>query len=452
MTDWETHVPRRRALCFVLMPFNKKRDTSSGEYVDFDLIYSSLIAPAIADAGLRSFRSDEEIQGGIFHKRLFERLTLCEYAIADLSHANANVFYELGVRHARRPWSTILMYQDVRPLPLDVAMDSALRYPIDVLDKPKETARLQEQLTRRLLAARERATDSPFFQLVSGLPLPEVDHRRVDAMLESVDQECEANRIIANAKRTGVAALRQARATLGDLIKDDPEVAVDLLLAFRAQESWSDMIDLVVGMTPLLAETLLVREQYALALSRSGAWGEAEEILTEIIQRRPSSETYGLLGGLYKRQWMEAVEAGRQLKVDALLESAEREYLKGFEADWRDPYPGVNAVTLRAVRGELDDDFKELLPVVRYSVRRRLTAAQPEYWDYASSLQLAVIEGDRKRASAALRGVITTVRESFEANTTAEGLESLTQLCRDRGDDRWLDEIVRKVRQIDADL
>jgi len=34
---------------------------------------------------------------------MFERLILCEYAVADLTTANANVFYELGIRHAIRP-------------------------------------------------------------------------------------------------------------------------------------------------------------------------------------------------------------------------------------------------------------------------------------------------------------------------------------------------------------
>src|SRR5947208_13155732 len=45
----------------------------------------------------------------IIHKPMFERLVLCEYAVADLTTANANVFYELGVRHAIRPRSTVLL-------------------------------------------------------------------------------------------------------------------------------------------------------------------------------------------------------------------------------------------------------------------------------------------------------------------------------------------------------
>ena len=60
---------------------------------------------------------------------MFERLILCEYAVADLTTANANVFYELGVRHAVRPWSTVLLFAEGgSQLPFDVAPLRALPY------------------------------------------------------------------------------------------------------------------------------------------------------------------------------------------------------------------------------------------------------------------------------------------------------------------------------------
>src|SRR5690242_7654357 len=99
----------QRPLCFVLMPFGKK-PTVAGATVDFDAVYHDLIAPAVDAAGLQTIRADEEMSGGIIHKPMFERLILCEYAVADLTTANANVFYELGVRHAVLPWSTALLF------------------------------------------------------------------------------------------------------------------------------------------------------------------------------------------------------------------------------------------------------------------------------------------------------------------------------------------------------
>ena len=77
-------------LCFVLMPFGQKPD-ASGATVDFDAVYRDFIAPAIEAAGMKPIRADQEMSGGIIHTPMFERLLLCEYAVADLTTANANV-------------------------------------------------------------------------------------------------------------------------------------------------------------------------------------------------------------------------------------------------------------------------------------------------------------------------------------------------------------------------
>src|SRR3954471_3012686 len=127
---------RLRPLCFVLMPFGQKPDATGG-LVDFDAVYRELIQPAIDDAGLQPIRADEEMTGGIIHKPMFERLVLCEYAVADLTTANANVFYELGVRHAVRPWSTILLFAaGGTQLPFDVQPLRAIPYQLGPDGKP----------------------------------------------------------------------------------------------------------------------------------------------------------------------------------------------------------------------------------------------------------------------------------------------------------------------------
>src|SRR5712691_13192252 len=98
-----------RPLCFVVSPLGQTPD-AAGVMIDFDAVYRDLIVPAIEEAGPESLRADEELTGGVIHKPMFERLILCEFAVADLTTANANVFYELGVRHAVRPCSTILLF------------------------------------------------------------------------------------------------------------------------------------------------------------------------------------------------------------------------------------------------------------------------------------------------------------------------------------------------------
>src|SRR5579863_4525442 len=114
-------------LCFVLMPFGQKRH-ELGHIIDFDAVYKDMIAPAIAAANLEPIRADEEHVGGAIHKPMFERLMLCEYAIADLTIANPNVYYELGIRHAMRPRSTVLLNASGTRLPFDLAIARATPY------------------------------------------------------------------------------------------------------------------------------------------------------------------------------------------------------------------------------------------------------------------------------------------------------------------------------------
>src|SRR4029077_6839859 len=80
-------------------------------------------------AGLLPVRADEEQSGGIIHKPMFERLILCEIAVADLTTANANVFYELGVRHAVKPATTKTSPRDRLAALWDVsAVDQHMRW------------------------------------------------------------------------------------------------------------------------------------------------------------------------------------------------------------------------------------------------------------------------------------------------------------------------------------
>src|SRR3954453_16918779 len=144
----------QRPLCFVLMPFGQKLSVG-GPAIDFAAVYKGLIAPAIDQAGLEPLRADEEMSGGVIHKPMFERLILCEYAVADLTTANANVFYELGVRHSVRPWSTILLFAEGgTQLPFDVRPLRAVPYRLGADGKPADPKTAAVVVKSRLVEAR----------------------------------------------------------------------------------------------------------------------------------------------------------------------------------------------------------------------------------------------------------------------------------------------------------
>lgn len=432
-------------LCFVVMPFGKKPNIAGG-MVDFDAVYQELIAPAIQAAGLQPLRADEEMTGGIIHKPMFERLILCEYAVADLTTANANVFYELGVRHAVRPWSTVLIFAaGGSQLPFDVAPLRALPYQLTPAGTLAEVATAKVALAQRLLEAKKGPTDSPLFQLMEDYP--DIDHTKTDVFREQVQYSAEMKGKLAKARQTGVEALRAVEQELGAIADVESGVVIDLFLSYRAVKAWADMVALVQKMSPPLAATVMVQEQLALALNRAGQGEEAERVLLDLLEKRgPGSETYGILGRVYKDRWEAAVKAGQEFLARGLLDKAIDAYRRGFEADWRDAFPGINAVTLMELKEPPDPGRGQLIPVVAYAVERRIAAGKPDYWDHATRLELAVLAKDGEKALAALGDALAAVRESWEPETTARNLRLIREARARRQEE------VPWARQIEAEL
>jgi hypothetical protein len=198
------------------------------------------------------------------------------------------------------------------------------------------------------------------------------------------------------------------------------------------------MVALVRKMSWPLAATAMVQEQLGFALNRAKRHDEAEKVLTDLVERcGPSSETLGILGRVYKDRWEEALEVSDSIRAQGFLTKAISAYLRGFEADWRDAYPGVNAVTLMEVQEPPDPRRERLVAVVRYAVERRIADGNPDYWDHATRLELAVLGKDESGANDALAAALVAMREAWEGVTTARNLRLIREAreCRDQAVD-----------------
>jgi tetratricopeptide (TPR) repeat protein len=203
------------------------------------------------------------------------------------------------------------------------------------------------------------------------------------------------------------------------------------------------MVDLVAAFPKPLGQSTLVREQQGFALNRLGRKDEAEAVLKEIIAvRGASSETNGLLGRVYKDRWEAEQKAGNAFAARGWLKKAIATYLQGFESDWRDAYPGINAVTLMELASPPDPRRGELLPVVTYAVKRRLAKGTPDYWDHATLLELAVLSRDQGAAEDAAANALAAVRELWEPETTARNLSLIGAARAASGEQpAWADDI-----------
>jgi hypothetical protein len=426
-----------RPLCFVLMPFGVKAGADCRQ-VDFDDLYRTVIAPAVEDADLDVIRADEERDGGIIHKPMFERLVLCPFAVADLTLANANVFYELGVRHAVRPYTTVLLFEEGgQRLPFDVAPLRAIPYRVRPGGEVDDPAALHAAIVERLDAAQDPSTDSPLYQLLDGFVAPDIARLKTDVFRERVrySESVKARLADARAAPGPAVAVAAVHDSLRPINNREAGVAVDLLLSYREAGDHAAMITLVGEMAPPVASSVLVREQLAFALNREGRGFEAErELLAVYTRHGPSSETLGLLGRVYKDRWEQARQEG-SAAAPALLQKAIDAYRRGFEADWHDAYPGVNAATLLECQGPGQSAIAELVPVVRYAAGRRIATAGGDFWDHATLLELAVLSRDDVEAAVRLGAALVEGPAPWMRETAAGNLGLIAEAREGAGED-----------------
>jgi hypothetical protein len=162
----------------------------------------------------------------------------------------------------------------------------------------------------------------------------------------------------------------------------------------------------------------------------------------------PSSETNALLGRIYKDRWRAAKKQDLP-EARALLKNAIEAYLAGFEADWRDAYPGINAVTLMEMMAKPDPRQTVILPVVRYSSARK-AGKNPDYWDHATLLELAVLARDIDDAQEKLDDALAVLPkpEPWQLKSTAGNLNDIREARDARGEDTsWLTRIMDRLNE-----
>ena len=169
--------------CFVVMPYGQKpvpvdepgSDSLRFETFDFDAVYRELIQPCLDAEGFKPIRSDEEANAGMIHQQMIQRIIDSDLVIVDVSSWNANVFYELGIRHTAQKSGTLIIRREAEKLPFNIAGMRAIDYPSFRMTKEwSEGGDRVEGARDRLRAAiiaslRPGLPDSPVHTLVPGL-------------------------------------------------------------------------------------------------------------------------------------------------------------------------------------------------------------------------------------------------------------------------------------------
>jgi hypothetical protein len=120
MSDISNAIPADKKRCFVVMGFGLKTDFATGRKLDLNKSYRLLIKPVVESKDISCIRADEILLSGPIDVPMYQELLKADLVIADLSTANVNAFYELGIRHALRPRTTIVISEDKLSYPFDV--------------------------------------------------------------------------------------------------------------------------------------------------------------------------------------------------------------------------------------------------------------------------------------------------------------------------------------------
>ena len=313
------------------------------------------------------FRADEELRAGEMRKDMFQELLLADLVVVDLSIDNANVWYELGVRHGLRKRGVVQIGCREDRLPFDVVTDRTLRYRLK--DGAPDPATLEldraklANFAAQTMAAWHGWKVSPVYQLVPYLEEPEWRTLAVPGSQEFWDRYDDW------ARRVEVARLKNRPGDILVLAEETPTWVLRLEARRMAAQALTKLgqfklaLDQFERALKIDPTDRVCRQQKGILLGRLGRREEAKEHIRGIVDDDPKDvEAWCLLGRVLKDEWVSrwrqpGTPAPQMRELAAaeqahLIEAVEP-YLKAFMQDPRHFHAGINALILRHVHVHL---------------------------------------------------------------------------------------------------
>lgn len=329
--------------CFVLMGFGEKTDYRTQRKLNLDKTYN-IIRMAVEECGLECIRADDIVHAGVIDKPMYEQLLEADIAIADLSTSNENAIYELGIRHALRPNTTIVIAEKQFSFPFDLNHVLIRTYEhlgtgIDY----EEADRLKSALKKVIRNLVEKSEiDSPVYTFLHDLIPPSRSGKSPGA---------------ADSDDVPVTAPSGEKPQSGDTFS----ILLDAFHDARSKEDFISAQALISRLRELQPDDPYLIQQHALVTYKNklpdmkSALNAAKKILEEKLDPRHSSdpETLGIWGSIHKQLWEQ-----EQRWPD--LDEAIAAYERGFYLR-RDYYTGINYAFLLNVRAPLQQDADEAI-------------------------------------------------------------------------------------------
>ena len=415
-------------IAFMVMPFSRKATGRTEKdvptEVDFDALWEKVHQPVLQELGYQAVRADRDI-GALIISQMIQRLAIADLVVADITIANANVYYEVGVRHAAMKQGCVLVSADwARPV-FDLDQMRQLRFPLGDGDVGDETAEAARAVLRRDLKGLVDGS-SPVFDAVPGFPKPEVD--RITAFEDTVAELSQFEADVRSVRAAPKSQRSERVQALVDKYGKRPAVreivALELLRAVRDNVGWKGVLEYIGGLPPKVAQLPFVLEQHALALAKTGDAPGAIGRLEQLIDTHgETAERFGLLGGRY-RQLLDVAETPAERRQ--YLTKAIDAYQRGMDIDLNAYYPASNLPRLYRRRNDPGDEQRAAEAEVAAILACRATIANgtKDEWVRPTLLGLAFDRGDvpeaiRLRAEVEAEGPL-----AWQLDTTLKDLRA----------------------------
>ncbi len=161
--------------CFVVTPIGAP---NSQIRRNTDGLINSVLEPVLKGAPFNFIvkAAHQESEGGSITRSVIQHLLEDDLVVADLTGLNPNVMYEVAVRHAiRKP--IVLLTQDLRTLPFDIADQRTLEYVNDFAGVKELQESLRELCSQ---AMKEKTPDNPISR-VADRPVIQPGEHPVDS-------------------------------------------------------------------------------------------------------------------------------------------------------------------------------------------------------------------------------------------------------------------------------
>jgi hypothetical protein len=346
-----------KGTCFVVMGFGKKTDYETGRVLDLDHSYLNLIKPAAEAAGLECIRADEIAHSGLIDVPMYELLLKADVVVADISTSNRNAIYELGVRHALRPYTTVVIAEEkIMKSPffdlnhILIRQYQHLGEDIGVSEAKRFTAELTAAIQKIMAIEPELRRDSPVYKFIERLTPPSIAaEERVARAAASGSAEMVGVRTPAHSELMQRVDEAQKK---GDWVK--ARMLLEGIREMRRAGTSETSADQQVENSedPYILQRLALATYKSKYPSPEEALKSARDLLSLLEpQTSNDTETLGLWGSVNKRLW-------ELIKESSYLDEAVRAYERGFYLS-NDHYNGINYAYLLNERAAHPIGFAE---------------------------------------------------------------------------------------------